>query len=710
MAELDRKKKSRAVVRGAFTRLGNELEQLLSAQTVDLQKAKVTWELLRENCDDLKELDAHLYELLLDDATEEELLNEVGACDTYKRRYADLRMTLEKCQGSKAKGDHDHVTIMSGPVMDNGNLRKRKFKLLEIEFKRYDGNIRDWLSFWAQFKKVHEDPEIDNHDKIEYLLQATVPNSRARQLVENFPVIGANYSKIIKCMQSRFGREDLQIEFYVRELLTLILNNAVSKDKMDLCTLYDRIETQIRSLETLGITSEKCSALLFPFIESCLPQELLRVWQRTAQAVQMVGSTTNLPRQLSLVEVSLENRLENLMQFLKNEVENEQRITLVSENFGLSAGQSPGHGGAKPRVERKMDRVGVALPSATDLVNCDSNKCVFCNNLHKSQDCVKARKISLEDRKKQLTDKRACFRCLMSGHMAKKCRVRLCCVICSRSHVPIMCPQLPSNKAVEVNVNPVTEQTLANCTRYHVFLQTLRVKLKGVRERSCVSRVLIDSGSQRSYILKSTAMKLGYRPKRTESIAHCLFGGKTITQIHNRYDVTVCKDSYSLTFEVLDQPAICTDILPVFDGTWMEEVRSLNIELSDVNEPGPIELLLGADVASKIYGGDYRELKCGLVATKTCLGWTLIGKISTAENIEDSNLALTTLPLLIKEASITELWRLDVLGITEPSERKTKEELADDAKDFFLRTVKINQGRYEVRLPWIAGHPPLPDN
>ncbi|XP_023312063.1 uncharacterized protein LOC111692339 [Anoplophora glabripennis] len=406
MAELDRKKKSRAVVRGAFTRLGNELEQLLSAQTVDLQKAKVTWELLREKCDDLKELDAHLYELLLDDATEEELLNEVGACDTYKRRYADLRMTLEKCQGSKAEGDHDHVSIMSGPVIDNGNLGKRKFKLPEIEFKRYDGNIRDWLSFWAQFKKVHEGPEIDNHDKIEYLLQATVPNSRARQLVESFPVIGASYSKIIECMQSRFGREDLQIEFYVRELLTLILSNAVSKDKMDLCTLYDRIETQIRSLETLGITSEKCSALLFP-IESCLPQELLRVWQRTAQAVQMVGSTTNLPRQLSLVEVSLENRLESLMQFLKNEVENEQRITLVTENFGLSAGHSPGHGGAKSRVERKMDRVGVALPSATDLVNCDANKCVFCNNLHKSQDCVKARKISLEDRRKQLTDKRA---------------------------------------------------------------------------------------------------------------------------------------------------------------------------------------------------------------------------------------------------------------------------------------------------------------
>lgn len=63
----------------------------------------------------------------------------------------------------------------------------RKFRLPPIEFKYYDGNIKDWLSFWAQFKKVHDDLDIDEYDKIECLIQATVPNSRDRQLVESFP-------------------------------------------------------------------------------------------------------------------------------------------------------------------------------------------------------------------------------------------------------------------------------------------------------------------------------------------------------------------------------------------------------------------------------------------------------------------------------------------------------------------------------------------
>lgn len=71
----------------------------------------------------------------------------------------------------------------------------RKFKLSKIEFKPFGGDIKDWLSFWVQFKKIHEDADIDNHDKSEYLVQGTIEGSRARQLVENFPAIGENYGE-----------------------------------------------------------------------------------------------------------------------------------------------------------------------------------------------------------------------------------------------------------------------------------------------------------------------------------------------------------------------------------------------------------------------------------------------------------------------------------------------------------------------------------
>jgi hypothetical protein len=38
----------------------------------------------------------------------------------------------------------------------------------------------------GQFKKTDVDPDIDKTDKFQYLLQATSPDTRAREVVESF--------------------------------------------------------------------------------------------------------------------------------------------------------------------------------------------------------------------------------------------------------------------------------------------------------------------------------------------------------------------------------------------------------------------------------------------------------------------------------------------------------------------------------------------
>ncbi|GFV20598.1 uncharacterized protein TNCV_776441 [Trichonephila clavipes] len=77
----------------------------------------------------------------------------------------------------------------------------------------------------------------------------------------------------------RFGQEDVLIQVYVRELLKLVLQNA-EVNKVNLSSLYDKIEAQLRALESLGVTKEKYAAMLFPLVESCLPVEILRAWER----------------------------------------------------------------------------------------------------------------------------------------------------------------------------------------------------------------------------------------------------------------------------------------------------------------------------------------------------------------------------------------------------------------------------------------------
>lgn len=96
-----------------------------------------------------------------------------------------------------------------------------------------------------------------------------VPDTRAGDFVKSYPPTSENYEKVIDGLTNRFGRNDLLVEVYVRELLKLVLNNAISqKGKTSLFGIYDKLETQIRALESLGVTTETCAAMLYLLVES----------------------------------------------------------------------------------------------------------------------------------------------------------------------------------------------------------------------------------------------------------------------------------------------------------------------------------------------------------------------------------------------------------------------------------------------------------
>lgn len=52
---------------------------------------------------------------------------------------------------------------------------------------------------------------------------------------------------------------------------------------------------------------------------------------------------------------------------------------------------------------------------------------------------------------------------------------------------------------------------------------------------------------------------------------------------------------------MFDQVLICNNIPSVFAGPWIEELKKLNIFILDMDFSSPIEILIGADVAGKLY-------------------------------------------------------------------------------------------------------------
>ncbi|CAB0011678.1 unnamed protein product, partial [Nesidiocoris tenuis] len=157
---------------------------------------------------------------------------------------------------------------------------KGVLKLPKLELRKFDIQPRTWISFWACFRKIHERTDIDAEDKFQLLLLTAQEGTAARQLLDSFPPSSENYEKAISQLKSRFGRPELLIELYVRELLNLVLTQASGKNTLSLSQLHDRLETQLLALESLGVTSEKYACMLSLLVESCLPDLLLREWER----------------------------------------------------------------------------------------------------------------------------------------------------------------------------------------------------------------------------------------------------------------------------------------------------------------------------------------------------------------------------------------------------------------------------------------------
>ncbi|GBO23647.1 hypothetical protein AVEN_18373-1 [Araneus ventricosus] len=393
MANLEALKKSRKTDIAAFTKAYNKVEELITLEGVDISELEAELNVFKVKSDRLEITHASILELLLRRIFEAEFEVVEDFRDKAIRIETKARRIIT-CQQNVS-------TILNSPHSDSAIINSTENVVIE---KR----------------------SIEDSDKFQYLLQSTDEGSRAREVIESFPPTGDNYPKEIDCLKTRFGRNDLQVEVYVRELLKLVLENANSSFcSNNLCALYDNLEQQIRALETLGVTTDKSAALLYLLVESCMPEDFLRAWQRSSNFD--LGSDSK-------------KRLDSLLKFLKTEVESEERINLAMTGFGLKADSSYKNG-SKLNKDKMCTAASLLSTSVTA-----EKLCVFCSGKHESTNCFKSQKMPFSEKLKILKDKGCCFKCLKAGHRVGKCRCFVKCMICDKMHYAIMCTE--SNKHV----------------------------------------------------------------------------------------------------------------------------------------------------------------------------------------------------------------------------------------------------------------------
>jgi hypothetical protein len=692
---MDRAKKARTPLRTALTRTIHDVNVELSQDAPD-------HDVLREKLNKLEDLEMKttefdtkvLDEMLDADADDDVYGAEHRAIEEYQDRIRVAKMKIHKI----LDGTVDPVEPTSSVVCLSTNGEKRRtYKLPTIEMKKFTGDLKEWLGWWAQFEKIHDDDELHPTDKFQYLLQATVEGSRARRLVDGYPQTADNYPKVIEALIDRYGDKVLLTELYVRQLARLVVMNASKNNSRSLSNMFDELESSLRALESLGVTAEQSAAFLYPLVESSLPEDIQKVWQRSTLAGYDEEGK----------DKAVDERLKSLMKFLKMEVKGAERLSFV--NAGIGNNQSDRR---RDRRETRED-----FPTAAGLHSAEVRKCLFCEKGHESKDCGKASTMTYEEKKSKMDQRKCCFACLRTGHGVKKCKTFVRCQICSKRHYVVVCPELASIRSSpqkSSNGESSSREEVKNLTAASshgtVLLQTLRVKLHGPRGAKVV-RALIDSGAQRSYILNSTAIDLGLSSTGTQQLAHAVFGGQvTERRSHNQHEVRIesVRGSNQLVLSLLGQERICNTLPRIPKGSWLNQLKKEGVFLTDL-QPGSleIEVLFGADACAHLFTGIIKKIQESIIAVDTKLGWTVMGRL---ENLEES-VSCQVITSCLDVADVERLWSLDTLGIRDPAERLSNKEEEEEARQHFLQTVsRAEDGRYIVGLPWIDKQKRIPDN
>lgn len=310
--------------------------------------------------------------LVEQEISQEEMDDEFNIIQAYRDKWVDLNCRMD--------------IIMKPEEMSVRTEETKRYKLPKLKLVEFSGNTKEWLGFWSQFKGIHNDGSLSTEDKFQYLIQATMVGSDARRVVASFPPTADNYQKAIDHLKSRFGKDKVLIEVYIRDLLKLVLKNAdmplsVLYQDMPLSVLYDQSETQLRALESLGVTTDKYAAMLYPLVESALSEDVLRAWERIRNQRENANNEDR-------------DQLQQLMQFLRSEVESDIRLTMAKR--GLTDEDESSYGS-----KRKHQKITFENTTATDLLNKERiSGSIFCEASHQSQDCFVAKKMSLDEKLK----------------------------------------------------------------------------------------------------------------------------------------------------------------------------------------------------------------------------------------------------------------------------------------------------------------------
>ena len=162
--------------------------------------------------------------------------------------------------------------------IESRNTRVSRVKLPKLSFKTFGGDITSWSTFWDSFHStVHSSDDMSNVDKFNYLF--SFMEGSAVECISGLTLTSANHEEAITVLKRRFGNKQQIVNRHMEALLELDAVKSIHNVQL-LRTLCDKIESHVRSLNSLGVPSLPYGSLLSSIVMNKMPQEIRLVVSR----------------------------------------------------------------------------------------------------------------------------------------------------------------------------------------------------------------------------------------------------------------------------------------------------------------------------------------------------------------------------------------------------------------------------------------------
>ena len=681
--DIESLKARRTKDRSKATKLSNDLKRLFTqvdqgGKNEDRYDLDYTIELGEEHLSQMQGLNARLSELGVEDDSSHiaELHRAIGLG---KRLLKD---TQRQAAPSEAQ-----------------NVVQTGFKL-NFSLPRFNGDLLAWPEFWELYEaSVERNDAYSPVQKLYYLKQHL--DGAAARSIQGLQLTAENYPVAIQILKDRFGKSDLRKDNIIAKILSLPAVGSTDNLK-SLRRLVDDVSAGINSLKTLNV--EHAGDVLLPVLKGKIPPSWRLQWARQQD--------NNAPPE--------QDDFSRFVRFMQKEV---QYLEEAAQVPCSKAGDE-----ASPPLQKATTSVlntqrAPAPPNPKPCPICKEGK-------HRLDRCSRYLEMAVDDRWTSVKRVGACFRCL-GRHFARDCRSGNCRQ-CQGSHhtslhrpqstAPVTTPppppptsyapysamgQLPppvSSPAVTPSsllptprpdpASPSSSQQshpnnryTAQSTKPKCFIQTALVEGQGPRGKKML-RVLLDGGSDASYIRNTVAEELGLEVIGTDTFACIGFQERAEEpRTYNRVEIDLQNrhGGEVKRFELWCCDRLCAPLPQVELSAGLHE----DILLADDFKGGPVDLLIGTDQYYKAVLRDCVEVSESLRALDTIFGYVIHGRDSTTGQPTRQ---------VYHCRQVERMWDLDSIGISPSSERKKP-----------LSDPEWNpaEQRYEMGLLWSSEKRPI---